>query len=224
MKTAKKDNRQIVAHTLAKILKDLKEVYGILGLFKQEPEKFLSEMKVKHLKQLNIDVEDIEKQILERTEAKKAENIEELKQAIEYASKYDTKILIEEEIIGREVECAVIGNTDVKATCVGEILPAEDFYTFDAKYNNAQSRVVIPAEVEKEKQEEIKKLAIKAFKAVDGKGLARVDFFIRKSDNKVCINEINTLPGFTQISMYPKLWEECGIPYSKLLDNLIELA
>ena len=154
----------------------------------------------------------------------KAENVEELKQAIEYASKYDTKILIEEEIIGREVECAVIGNTDVKATCVGEILPAEDFYTFDAKYNNAQSRVVIPAEVEKEKQEEIKKLAIKAFKAVDGKGLARVDFFIRKSDNKVCINEINTLPGFTQISMYPKLWEECGIPYSKLLDNLIELA
>ena len=154
----------------------------------------------------------------------KAENVEELKQAIEYASKYDTKILIEEEIIGREVECAVLGNTDVKATCVGEILPAEDFYTFDAKYNNAQSRVVIPAEVEKEKQEEIKKLAIKAFKAVDGKGLARVDFFIRKSDNKVCINEINTLPGFTQISMYPKLWEECGIPYSKLLDNLIELA
>ena len=154
----------------------------------------------------------------------KAENVEELKHAIEYASKYDTKILIEEEIIGREIECAVLGNTDVKATCVGEILPAEDFYTFDAKYNNAQSRVVIPAEVEKEKQEEIKKIAIKAFKAVDGKGLARVDFFIRKRDNKVCINEINTLPGFTQISMYPKLWEECGISYSKLLDNLIELA
>lgn len=154
----------------------------------------------------------------------KAENVEELKQAIEYASKYDIKILIEEEIIGREIECAVLGNTDIKATCVGEILPAEDFYTFDAKYNNAQSRVVIPAEVEKEKQEEIKKIAIKAFKAVDGKGLARVDFFIRKSDNKIYINEINTMPGFTQISMYPKLWEECGLPYSKLLDNLIELA
>ena len=154
----------------------------------------------------------------------KAENIEELKQAIEYASKYDTKILIEEEIVGREIECAVLGNTDVKATCVGEILPGENFYTFDAKYNNEQSRTVIPAEVGKEKQEEIKKLAIKAFKAVDGKGLARVDFFIRKRDNEVCINEINTLPGFTQISMYPKLWEECGIPYSKLLDNLIELA
>ena len=154
----------------------------------------------------------------------KAENIEELKQAIVYASKYDTKILIEEEILGREIECAVIGNTDVKATCVGEILPAEDFYTFDAKYNNEESRVVIPAEIENEKQEEIKKLAVKAFKAVDGKGLSRVDFFIRKSDNKVYINEINTLPGFTQISMYPKLWEESGIPYSELLDKLIELG
>lgn len=155
---------------------------------------------------------------------KKANNLEELEQAIIYASKYDTKILIEEEIVGREIECAVLGNTNVKATCVGEILPAEDFYTFDAKYKNAESRVVIPAEVENEKQEEIKKIAIKAFKAVDGKGLSRVDFFIRKSDNKVYINEINTIPGFTQISMYPKLWEQCGIPYSKLLDNLIELA
>ena len=151
---------------------------------------------------------------------KKANNIEELEDAIKYASNYDTKILIEEEIIGREIECAVLGNTDVKATCVGEILPSEDFYTFDAKYNNAQSRVVIPAEVEQQKQDEIKELAIKAFKAVDGKGLSRVDFFIRKSDNKVYINEINTLPGFTQISMYPKLWEQCGIEYSKLLDEL----
>lgn len=155
---------------------------------------------------------------------KKANSISELKKAIEYASKYDTKILIEEEIIGREIECAVLGNSDVKATCVGEILPTEDFYTFDAKYKNAESRVVIPAEIEEEKQEEIKKIAIKAFKAVDGKGLARVDFFIRKSDNKVYINEINTLPGFTQISMYPKLWEQCGIEYTKLLDELIKLA
>ena len=154
----------------------------------------------------------------------KAKNQQELKEAIIYASKYDSKILIEEEIIGREVECAVLGNDEVKATCVGEILPAEEFYTFDAKYKNAESRVVIPAEIEHEKQEEIKKLAIKAFKAVDGKGLSRVDFFIKKSDNKVYINEINTLPGFTQISMYPKLWEASGIEYSKLLDHLINLS
>ena len=97
-------------------------------------------------------------------------------------------------------------------------------FKLKTEYNNAQSRVVIPAEVEQQKQDEIKELAIKAFKAVDGKGLSRVDFFIRKSDNKVYINEINTLPGFTQISMYPKLWEQCGIEYSKLLDELIKLA
>lgn len=155
---------------------------------------------------------------------RKATNQQELEKAIIYATQFDTKILIEEEIIGREIECAVLGNEDVKATCVGEILPAEEFYTFDAKYKNAESRVVIPAEIPEEKQQEIKRLAIKAFQAVDGKGLARVDFFIRKKDNQVCINEINTLPGFTQISMYPKLWEHCGLPYSTLLDKLIELA
>jgi len=154
----------------------------------------------------------------------KASNAEELKEAIEYAQKFDFKILIEEEIIGREVECAVLGNTDIKATCIGEVLAAEEFYTFDAKYKNAASRVVIPAEIEPQVQEEIKRLAIKAFKAVDGKGLSRVDFFIRKKDNKICINEINTLPGFTQISMYPKLWEKSGLPYEELLDRLIELA
>lgn len=155
---------------------------------------------------------------------KKAKNIEEVKKAINYAAQFDTKILIEEEILGREVECAVLGNEDVKATCVGEILPAEEFYTFDAKYKNAESRVVIPAEIPPEKQEEIKKLAIKAFKAVDGNGLSRVDFFIKHSNGEVYINEINTLPGFTQISMYPKLWENSGLSYSELLDKLIELA
>lgn len=154
----------------------------------------------------------------------KASNEKELEEALLDASIYDTKILLEEEIIGREVECAVLGNNEVKATCVGEVLSAEDFYTFDAKYKNAESRTVIPAQIEEEKQKEIQELAIKAFKAVDGKGLSRVDFFIRKSDNKVCINEINTLPGFTQISMYPKLWEACGLSYTDLLDKLIELA
>lgn len=155
---------------------------------------------------------------------KKANNEEELKQALLYAEKFDTKILIEEEIIGKEVECAVLGNENVEATCVGEILPAEEFYTFDAKYKNAESKVVIPAQIPTEKQEEIKKLALKAFKAVDGKGLSRVDFFIKKDTNEVYINEINTLPGFTQISMYPKLWENSGIKYTELLDKLIELA
>lgn len=154
----------------------------------------------------------------------KANNRQELETAIINAQKYDTKILIEQEIKGREVECAVLGNQQVEATLVGEILPAEEFYTFDAKYKNASSRVVIPAEIESEKQEEIRKLAIKAFKAVDGKGLSRVDFFIKNENQEVCINEINTMPGFTQISMYPKLWENSGINYTQLLDKLIELA
>lgn len=155
---------------------------------------------------------------------KKAKNIEELKEAIEYASKYDKKILIEEGIDGREVECAVLGNEKVEASCVGEVLSAEEFYGFDAKYNNSESKTVIPANIEKDIVEEIRKSAIKAFKAVNGSGLSRVDFFIEEGTNKVIINEINTLPGFTQISMYPKLFEAIGLKYSELLDRLIELA
>ena len=155
---------------------------------------------------------------------KKAHNKEELIEAIKYAGNFDSKILIEQNIEGREVECAVLGNDDVKASCVGEILPAEDFYTFGAKYKNAESRVVIPAEIPENISEEIRKTAIKAFKSTDCKGLSRVDFFIENNTNKVIINEINTLPGFTQISMYPKLWKSMGLSYTKLLDKLVELA
>lgn len=154
----------------------------------------------------------------------KANNIEELKKHIEYASKYDNKILIEEGVNGREIECAVLGNEDVISSCVGEILPAENFYTFDAKYNNAESKVIIPADIDKEISNNIRDLAIKAFKAIDGKGLSRVDFFVENKTNKIYINEINTLPGFTKISMYPKLCEQIGIKYTDLLDKLIELA
>ena len=154
----------------------------------------------------------------------KAHNIQELKSAIEEAAKYDNKILVEEGIIGREVECAVLGNEDVTSSCVGEIKAADEFYSYDAKYNNEESKTLIPAEISKEKSEEIQKLAIKAFKAIDGKGLSRVDFFIEGKTEKVYINEINTLPGFTSISMYPKLFEQVGIGYTELLDKLIELA
>lgn len=154
---------------------------------------------------------------------KRADNEKELKSAIENASKYDNKVVIEEEIIGQEVECAVLGNRDVIASCVGEIKLAESYYTFDAKYNNSESRTVIPANISEECSEEIRKLAIKAFKAIDGKGLSRVDFFVSDND-KIYINEINTMPGFTQISMYPKLFEAVGIKYPELLDRLIELS
>ena len=154
----------------------------------------------------------------------KAKNIDELKEYIEYASNFDNKILIEEGIVGREVECAVLGDDEVISSCVGEIIPAEDFYTFDAKYNNAESVAVIPADISKEISNDIRDLAIKAFKAIDGKGLSRVDFFVEKSTNEIYINEINTMPGFTEISMYPKLFEKVGIKYSELLDKLINLT
>ena len=155
---------------------------------------------------------------------KKAHNKEELINSVKYAGEFDRKILIEENINGREVECAVLGNEDARASCVGEILPAEDFYTFDAKYKNAESRVVMPAEIPENISEEIRRTAIKAFKVADCTGLSRVDFFIENNTNRIIINEINTLPGFTQISMYPKLWEKMGVNYSELLDKLIELA
>ena len=152
---------------------------------------------------------------------KKATNNDELKMAIQYAGQYDCKILVEQGVEGREVECAILDGNEIKASTVGEILSAEEFYSFDAKYNIPESRTVIPAEIEQEQIEEIRKLAIKAFKAIDGKGLARVDFFIEKETNKIFINEINTMPGFTKISMYPKLFEAVGISYSELLDRLI---
>lgn len=155
---------------------------------------------------------------------RKAKNLKELKEAIEYAVKYDKKVLIEEGINGREVECAVLGNEEVEASCIGEVLSAEEFYGFNAKYNNTESKTEIPANVEEKIVEEIRKSAIKAFKAVNGSGLSRVDFFIEEGTNKIIINEINTLPGFTQISMYPKLFEAVGLEYKELLNKLIELA
>lgn len=154
----------------------------------------------------------------------KAKNKEELKKYIEYAGKFDKKILIEKGIQGQEVECAVLGNDDVMASCVGEIKSADEFYSYDAKYQNENSRTLIPANLNEEVANEIRKLAIKAFKAIDGKGLSRVDFFVEDKTNQIYINEINTLPGFTKISMYPKLFEAVGIPYEELLDKLINLA
>ena len=155
---------------------------------------------------------------------RKAKNKEELKENIRYAACFDSKILIEEAIVGKEVECAVMGKEDVIASCVGEVKSAEEFYSYDAKYKNEASKTQIPAEISKEKEKEIQESAIKAFKAIDGKGLSRVDFFVEDSTQKVYINEINTLPGFTSISMYPKMMETSGIPMKELLDRLIDMV
>ena len=148
----------------------------------------------------------------------KVNNKKELEQAINVAAQYDTKILIEENIVGKEIECAVLKTDKIVASCTGEIISADDYYTFEAKYNNPKSLLKIPSRISCEM--EVQKLAIKAFQAIDGKGLSRVDFFVT-DEGDIYLNEINTMPGFTAISMYPKLWEESGINYAELLDKLI---
>ena len=153
----------------------------------------------------------------------KAENKEQLIKNIETAAKFDKKVLIEEGIIGKEVECAVLESKDgkIEVTNPGEIIPAGDYYSFDSKYNDKESKTLNNARITDEQKEEIKNLALKAFKAIDGSGLSRVDFFVEDGTEKIYINEINTMPGFTKISMYPKLFEEYGYKYSELLDKLI---
>ena len=154
---------------------------------------------------------------------KKVESADELKEAIEYAGRYDCKILVEQGVIGREFECAILGEEEVIASTIGEIASAEEYYSFDAKYNIPESKTIIPAKIDENIINEVRRIAIKAFKAIDGKGLSRVDFFVENDTNKIFINEINTMPGFKKISMYPKLFEAVGVSYSELLDRLIEI-
>ena len=154
----------------------------------------------------------------------KAHNREELISALNNAERYDRRILVEEHIDGHEVECAVLGNSDVRAAAVGEIKPTVEYYDFDAKYNDASTELCIPADLPIDTIEKIRDYSVRAFSALDGQGLSRVDFFVKHSDGSIILNEINTLPGFTNISMYPKLWEAAGIGYKELLDTLIDLA
>ncbi|MBU5486146.1 D-alanine--D-alanine ligase [Clostridium sp. MSJ-11] len=154
----------------------------------------------------------------------KAHYREELENGLEEAFKYDKRILVEEAINAREVEVAVLGNEDAKAAVPGEIIPAKEFYDYEAKYNNENSKLLIPANLNKKEEEEIKDLAIKIYKLLDCEGLSRVDFLMDKETGEFYFNEVNTIPGFTQISMYPKLWDASGKSYSELIDELISLA
>lgn len=155
----------------------------------------------------------------------KAHNREELIKGLKDACKYDRKIMIEENINCREFECAVLGNNNPVASGVGEIIPSNEFYDYEAKYfDDGKSVLVIPAELTVSKTEEIREAAVKAYKSLDCCGMSRVDFFMDKETGKIYLNEINTIPGFTKISMYPKLWDAAGVSYSKLIDRLIELA
>ncbi len=154
----------------------------------------------------------------------KAHDRAELEHAIEVAAAYDRKIIIERGIDCRELECAVLGNDEPIVSVVGEVIASGEFYDYNAKYIDGKSQVIIPADLPQAITEEIRRQAVKAFLALDLSGLARVDFFLERETNKVYINEVNTLPGFTEISMYPKLWAASGLPYAQLLDRLIELA
>lgn len=145
-------------------------------------------------------------------------------QALKEALRFDTKIIIEEYIEAREIECAVLGNEDPTASIPGEVAPIHDFYSYEAKYLDENgARLDIPAKLSKQQAKQVQALAVKTFKTLECAGMARVDFFLKK-DGILLVNEINTLPGFTAISMYPKLWEASGIPRKKLVDKLITLA
>jgi len=154
----------------------------------------------------------------------KAHSREELEHAINVAAEYDRKIIIERAIDCREVECAVLGNDEPIASVVGEVISSNEFYDYRAKYIDNKSQTIIPANIPQATAEEVRRQSVQAFLALDLSGLARVDFFIEKQTDKVYINEVNTMPGFTQISMYPKLWQASGVSYPELLERLIELA
>ncbi|WP_040949613.1 D-alanine--D-alanine ligase [Gorillibacterium massiliense] len=154
----------------------------------------------------------------------KAENREELIEAVKLAFRYDRKIIVEEGVDGREIEVAVLGNDDPQASVPGEIVTTGNFYDYSSKYVDGKSTMVIPADLPAETAEKIREMAVRAFIAIDGSGLSRVDFFLDRKDGAIYINEVNTMPGFTPYSMYPLLWRETGKPYAQLLDELIELA
>jgi D-alanine-D-alanine ligase len=155
----------------------------------------------------------------------KARNRNELNVAIAIAAEYDRKVLVEEAVPNcREIEVSVLGNDEPIASIPGEIVPGDEFYSYSAKYLDDTSQLLIPAQLSEEQVASVQQMAVRAFQAIDGSGLARVDFLLDNQSGKFYLNEINTMPGFTRISMYPKLWEASGIPYPELVDRLVQLA
>ena len=159
----------------------------------------------------------------------KARDRKELEKAMDEAAAYDRKIIIEEGVGGkdrkaREIECSVLGNDRPEASIAGEVVPCKDFYDYEAKYLTEGSELIIPAKLSKKQMQQVQEMAVQAFLAVDCAGMARVDFLMDPKTEKIYVNEVNTIPGFTAISMYPKLWAASGLPYPKLIDRLIQLA
>ncbi len=154
----------------------------------------------------------------------KVHNVEELTPAISLACEYGMKIMVEKAMVAREIEVSVLGNHEPKASVPGEIVPHREFYDYAAKYLEEGTQLMIPADLKPSQVEKIQTLAVRAFQALELCGMARVDFFVEKKGGKIFLNEANTIPGFTSISMYPKMWEASGIPFRELIDKLIELA
>jgi D-alanine-D-alanine ligase len=155
----------------------------------------------------------------------KAKDLAALEAAVDLARSFDRRVIIEAAVPdAREIECAVLGNDTPEASVPGEVIPSREFYDYEAKYIDAASKTVIPADVPAATAEEIRRMAVEAFRAVDCAGMARVDFLLSRRDGTIFVNEINTIPGFTTISMYSKMWEASGVPYRELLDRLISLA
>jgi D-alanine-D-alanine ligase len=154
----------------------------------------------------------------------KVKGWEDLDGALDVAFRYDDKVLVEEGVDARELECSVLGNDEPRASAVGEVIPGREFYDYDDKYREDRARLIIPASIPQAVAEEVRRLAVEAFRIAQISGMARADFFLERGTDRVLVNELNTLPGFTAISMYPKLWEASGLPIGKLLDELIRLA
>lgn len=154
----------------------------------------------------------------------KAEGAEDLSKALALAGEFDEKVIVETALDAREIECSVLGNTDPQASLPGEIIPRTGFYDYQAKYLDDSAELVVPALLRPEQVENIQDLALRSFQTLECRGLARVDFFLERTTEEIYVNEINTIPGFTSISMYPKLWQVSGLPYSELIDRLIQLA
>jgi D-alanine-D-alanine ligase len=154
----------------------------------------------------------------------KANSEQELRRAIAIALQYDTKALVERAIVGHELECAVLGNEDPQASVPCEILPSRDFYDYDDKYLLDKTEFRVPPELPGEMNAEVQRISVAAFRALQCAGMARVDFLIEAATGRIYINEVNTIPGFTSISMYPKMWEHSGLAYPRLLDRLVDLA
>lgn len=195
-------------------------VHYTRNLWKESPEDILDEIEKKigypcFVKPVNLG---------SSVGISKSRNRDELREAIALALEFDKKVIVEAFADAREIEVSVLGNDDPIVSVAGEIVPSSEFYDYRAKYQDENTSLIIPADIDEKTYDTIKEMALDAFRAIDGSGLSRVDFFVTRKDGRVLINEINTMPGFTPVSMYPLLWQHSGISYQELIDRLIELA